>query len=179
MTKCSFTSGTPKSLMKKTLLGDVGKWSTTKHLIVFIRRGCWKSTATSSSVVVWVIVRVCSVVLRRTVVVVDRRFDNLSGSHHQSKRLLSLSLVYIPLTRRQSRIYQSQSVFSSAKCRMPYCMVSRSIPGGRVSNFFFLFFFFFHEVNIFFPRFSIISKSNDISTESGKVTTCHHSVTGL
>ena len=35
-------------------------------------------------VVVWVIVRVCSVVLRRTVVGVDWRFDNLSGSHHQS-----------------------------------------------------------------------------------------------
>ena len=33
-------------------------------------------------VVVWVIVRVCSVVLRRTVVGVDWRFDNLSGSHH-------------------------------------------------------------------------------------------------
>ena len=31
---------------------------------------------------------------------------------------VSLSLVYVPLTRRQSRIYQSQSVFSSAKCRM-------------------------------------------------------------
>ena len=31
--------------------------------------------------VVWVIVRVCSVVLRRTVVGVDWRFDNLSGSH--------------------------------------------------------------------------------------------------
>ena len=31
-----------------------------------------------------VIVRVCSVVLRRTVVGVDWRFDNLSGSHHQS-----------------------------------------------------------------------------------------------
>ena len=38
------------------------------------------------NVVVWVIVRVCSVVLR-TVVGVDWRFDNLSGSHHQSKRL--------------------------------------------------------------------------------------------
>ena len=36
------------------------------------------------NVVVWVIVRVCSVVLRRTVVGVDWRFDNLSGSHHQS-----------------------------------------------------------------------------------------------
>ena len=30
------------------------------------------------------IVRVCSVVLRRTVVGVDRRLDNLSGSHHQN-----------------------------------------------------------------------------------------------
>ena len=39
------------------------------------------------NVVVWMIVRVCSVVLRRTVVGVDWRFDNLSGSHHQSKRL--------------------------------------------------------------------------------------------
>ena len=39
------------------------------------------------SVVVWVIVRVCSVVLRRTVVGVDWRFDNLSGNNHQSKRL--------------------------------------------------------------------------------------------
>ena len=36
------------------------------------------------NVVVWVIVRVCSVVLRRTVVGVDWRFDNSSGSHHQS-----------------------------------------------------------------------------------------------
>ena len=35
-------------------------------------------------VVVWVIVRVCSVVLTRTVVGVDWRFDNLSGSHHHS-----------------------------------------------------------------------------------------------
>ena len=35
-------------------------------------------------VVVWVIVRVCSVVLRWTVVGVDWRFDNLSGSHHRS-----------------------------------------------------------------------------------------------
>ena len=35
------------------------------------------------NVVVWVIVRVCNVVLRRTVVGVDWRFDNLSGSHHQ------------------------------------------------------------------------------------------------
>ena len=34
------------------------------------------------NVVVWVIVRVCSVVLRRTVVGVDWRFDILSGSHH-------------------------------------------------------------------------------------------------
>ena len=34
--------------------------------------------------VVWVIVRDCSVVLRRTVVGVDWRFDNLIGSHHQS-----------------------------------------------------------------------------------------------
>ena len=41
---------------------------------------------TDDFVVVWVIVRVCSVVLRRTVVV-DWRFDNLRGSHHQSKRL--------------------------------------------------------------------------------------------
>ena len=32
----------------------------------------------------WVIVRVCSVVLRRTDAGVDWRFDNLSGSHHQS-----------------------------------------------------------------------------------------------
>ena len=39
----------------------------------------------SFCVVVWVIVRVCSVVLRRTVVGVDWRFDNLSGSHHQSR----------------------------------------------------------------------------------------------
>ena len=38
-------------------------------------------------VVVWVTVRVCSVVLRRTVVDVDWRFDNLSGSHHQSRVL--------------------------------------------------------------------------------------------
>ena len=38
------------------------------------------------NVVVWVIVRVCSVVLRRTVVGVDWRFDNLSGSHHQSDK---------------------------------------------------------------------------------------------
>ena len=30
------------------------------------------------------VVRVCSVVLRRTVVGVDRHFDNLSGSHHQN-----------------------------------------------------------------------------------------------
>ena len=36
------------------------------------------------NVVVWVIVRVCSVVLRRTVVGVDWRFDNLSGNHHHS-----------------------------------------------------------------------------------------------
>ena len=36
------------------------------------------------NVVVWMIVRVCSVVLRRTVVGVDWRFDNLSGSHHYS-----------------------------------------------------------------------------------------------
>ena len=34
-------------------------------------------------VVVWVIVRVCSAVLRRTIVGVDWHFDNLSGSHHQ------------------------------------------------------------------------------------------------
>ena len=34
------------------------------------------------NVVVWVIVRVCSVVLRRTVVGVDWGFNNLSGSHH-------------------------------------------------------------------------------------------------
>ena len=34
-------------------------------------------------VAVWVIVWVCSVVLRRTVVGIDWRFDNLSGSHHQ------------------------------------------------------------------------------------------------
>ena len=36
------------------------------------------------NVVVWVIVRVCSVVLRRTVVGVDWRFDNLSGSFREN-----------------------------------------------------------------------------------------------
>ena len=41
------------------------------------------------NVVVWVIVRVCSVVLRRTVVGVDWCFDNLSGSHHQSEAIIS------------------------------------------------------------------------------------------
>ena len=35
------------------------------------------------NVMVWVIVRVCSVVLIRTVVGVDWGFDNRSGSHHQ------------------------------------------------------------------------------------------------
>ena len=36
------------------------------------------------NVVVWVIIRVCSVVLRRTVVSVDWHFDNMSGSHYHS-----------------------------------------------------------------------------------------------
>ena len=44
-------------------------------------------------VVVWVIVRVCSVVLRRTVVGVDCRFDNLRGSHHQSSMMASARVV--------------------------------------------------------------------------------------
>ena len=44
-------------------------------------------------VVVWVIVRVCSVVLRRTVVGVDWRFDNLSGSHHQSTLMIASAQV--------------------------------------------------------------------------------------
>ena len=42
---------------------------------------CWPCDKIQD-VVVWVIVRVCSVVLRRTVVGVDWRFDNLSRSHH-------------------------------------------------------------------------------------------------
>ena len=40
-------------------------------------------------VVAWVIVRVCSVVLRKTAAGVDWHFDNLSGSHHQSKHYVS------------------------------------------------------------------------------------------
>ena len=48
----------------------------------YIRRS-FKEFDNATYVVVWVIVRVCSVVLRRTVVGVDWRFDNLSGSHHQ------------------------------------------------------------------------------------------------
>ena len=42
---------------------------------------------------VWVIVRVYSVVLRRTAVGVDWRFDNLSGSHHQSMMMASSQVV--------------------------------------------------------------------------------------
>ena len=44
--------------------------------------------------------------------------SSVSPSSEQTERIVSLSLVYIPLTRRQARIVQSQSVFSSAKCRM-------------------------------------------------------------
>ena len=44
-------------------------------------------------VVVWVIVWVCSVVLRRTVVGVDWCFNNLSGSHHQSLMMASAQVV--------------------------------------------------------------------------------------
>ena len=45
------------------------------------------------SVVVWVTIRVCSVVLRRTVVGVDWRFDNLSGSHHQGTLMMASAQV--------------------------------------------------------------------------------------
>ena len=55
------------------------KWS--QHTVIYV------------TVVVWVIVRVCSVVLRRTVVGVDWRFDNLSGSHHQTLMMASAQVV--------------------------------------------------------------------------------------
>ena len=52
----------------------------------------WSMRCMEFNVVVLVIVRVCSVVLRRTVVGVDWCFDNLSGSHHQRVEFKSCQL---------------------------------------------------------------------------------------